>query len=128
VDEGLVRALVPQVLAALMRRGADFPGAEDAVQEALVDALRTWPENPPRDPRAWLTTAAVHRLTDAVRSEAARRRRHRAGWQHEGKQFEQVEARHRPQPEAAQRGWRMDEQGRTVPPQARACFCRRNEQ
>ena len=75
MDEGLLRALVPQVLAALLRRGADFAAAEDAVQEALIDALRTWPENPPRDPRAWLTTAAVHRLTDAVRSEAARRRR-----------------------------------------------------
>lgn len=31
--------------------------------------MRAW------DPRAWLTTAAVHRLTDAVRSDAARRRR-----------------------------------------------------
>ena len=75
LDEGLLRALVPQVLAALMRRGADFASAEDAVQEALIDALRTWPENPPRDPRAWLTTAAGHRLTDAVRSDAARRKR-----------------------------------------------------
>ena len=74
-DEGLLRALVPQVITALLRRGADFASAEDAVQDALVDALRTWPTNPPRDPRAWLTTAAVHRLTDAVRSEAARRRR-----------------------------------------------------
>ena len=75
MDEGLVRALVPQVITALLRRGADFAAAEDAVQEALIDALRTWPADPPRDPRAWLTTAAVHRLTDAVRSEAARRRR-----------------------------------------------------
>jgi RNA polymerase sigma factor (sigma-70 family) len=77
-DEGLLRALVPQVLAALMRRGADFAGAEDAVQDALLDALQTWPERPPRDPRAWLTTAAVHRLTDMARSEAARRRREEA--------------------------------------------------
>ena len=75
MDEGLMRALVPQVITALLRRGADFASAEDAVQDALVDALRTWPANPARDPRAWLTTAAVHRLTDAVRSEAARRRR-----------------------------------------------------
>ncbi|MDD0637203.1 sigma factor, partial [Shigella sonnei] len=58
-DEGLLRALVPQVLAALMRRGAAFAAAEDAVQYALLDALQTWPERPPRDPRAWLTTAAV---------------------------------------------------------------------
>jgi RNA polymerase sigma factor (sigma-70 family) len=74
-DEGLLRAFVPQVLAALMRRGADFAAAEDAVQDALLDAMRTWPGSPPRDPRAWLTTAAAHRLTDAIRSEAARRRR-----------------------------------------------------
>ncbi|HEY0240062.1 MAG TPA: sigma-70 family RNA polymerase sigma factor [Friedmanniella sp.] len=75
MDEALLRALVPQVITALLRRGADFAAAEDAVQEALIDALRTWPDDPPRDPRAWLTTAAVHRLSDAVRSEAARRRR-----------------------------------------------------
>ena len=77
-DEGLLRALVPQVLAALMRRGADFAAAEDAVQEALANALQAWPDRPPRDPRAWLTTAAMHRLTDMARSEAARRRREEA--------------------------------------------------
>ena len=77
-DEGLLRALVPQVLAALMRRGADFAAAEDAVQDALLDALRSWPERPPRDPRAWLITSAGHRLVDAVRSDAARRRRQEA--------------------------------------------------
>jgi RNA polymerase sigma factor (sigma-70 family) len=77
-DEGLLRALVPRVLAALMRRGADFAAGEDAVQDALLDALRTWPQSPPRDPRAWLITAAAHRLTDAARSEAARRRREEA--------------------------------------------------
>ena len=75
MSETLLRELTPQVLAVLVRRGNEFAAAEDAVQEALIDALRTWPENPPRDPRAWLTTAAVHRLTDAVRSEAARRKR-----------------------------------------------------
>ena len=47
LDEGLLRALVPQVLTALLRRGADFAAAEDAVQDALVDALRTWPEARP---------------------------------------------------------------------------------
>ena len=34
-DEGLLRALVPQVLTALMRRGADFATAEDAVAAVL---------------------------------------------------------------------------------------------
>jgi len=75
VDEGELRALVPRVLAGLVRRGEDFDAAEDALQEALLEALRVWPEHPPRDPRAWLTTVATRRLVDARRSEAARRRR-----------------------------------------------------
>ncbi len=51
---------------------------EDALQEALLEALRVWPEHPPRDPRAWLATVATRRLVDARRSEAARHRREEA--------------------------------------------------
>ena len=75
LDDGALRALVPRVLAGLVRRGEDFDAAEDALQEALLEALRVWPEHPPRDPRAWLTTVATRRLVDARRSEAARQRR-----------------------------------------------------
>jgi RNA polymerase sigma factor (sigma-70 family) len=75
IDEGALRALVPRVLASLVRRGEDFDAAEDALQEALIEALRVWPEHPPDDPRAWLTTVATRRLVDARRSEAARLRR-----------------------------------------------------
>ena len=75
LDEGALRALVPRVLAGLVRRGEDFNAAEDALQEALIEALRTWPESPPRDPRTWLTTVATRRLIDVRRSEAARQRR-----------------------------------------------------
>src|SRR5207237_1043548 len=75
LDEGALRALVPRVLAGLVRRGEDFDAAEDALQEALLEALRVWPEHPPRDPRAWLATVATRRLVDAHRSEAARHRR-----------------------------------------------------
>ncbi|MEZ5077880.1 MAG: DUF6596 domain-containing protein [Solirubrobacterales bacterium] len=75
LDEGALRALVPQVLAGLVRRGEDFDSAEDALQEALLEALRVWPGHPPRDPRAWLATVATRRLVDVRRSEAARRRR-----------------------------------------------------
>src|SRR5690349_5029994 len=75
LDEGTLRALVPRVLATLVRRGEDFDAAEDALQEALLEALRVWPEHPPRDPRAWLATVATRRLVDARRSEAARRAR-----------------------------------------------------
>ena len=78
LDEGALRALVPRVLAGLVRRGEDFDAAEDALQEALLEALRVWPEHPPRDPRAWLTTVATRRLVDARRSEAARQRREEA--------------------------------------------------
>ncbi|MDX6714291.1 MAG: hypothetical protein QOH30_849 [Baekduia sp.] len=75
LDEGALRALVPRVLGGLVRRGEDFDAAEDALQEALLEALRVWPEHPPHDPHAWLATVATRRLVDARRSEAARQRR-----------------------------------------------------
>jgi RNA polymerase sigma factor (sigma-70 family) len=75
LDEGALRALVPRVLADLVRRGEDFDAAEDGLQEALLEALRVWREHPPRDPRAWPATVATRRLVDARRSEAARYRR-----------------------------------------------------
>jgi len=78
LDEGALRALVPRVLTDLVRRGEDLDAAEDALQEALLEALRVWPEHAPRDPRAWLATVATRRLVDARRSEAARRRREEA--------------------------------------------------
>src|SRR3954466_8538387 len=78
LDEGALRALVPRWLPGLVRRGEDFDAAEDALQEALLEALRVWPEHPPRDPSAWLTTVATRRLVDARRSEAARHLREEA--------------------------------------------------
>jgi RNA polymerase sigma factor (sigma-70 family) len=75
VGEGALRALAPRVLAGLVRRGEDFDAAEDALQDALLEALRVWPEHPPQDPQAWLATVATRRLVDARRSEASRRRR-----------------------------------------------------
>jgi RNA polymerase sigma factor (sigma-70 family) len=74
VDQ-LVRSLAPKVLAGLLRRREDFAAAEDALQDAVVEALRVWPEHPPRDPQAWLAAVAMRRLVDARRSESARRRR-----------------------------------------------------
>jgi RNA polymerase sigma factor (sigma-70 family) len=73
---GDLRALAPQVLGALVRRYGHFDACEDAVQEALLAASRQWPtEGVPDDPRAWLVTVGSRRLTDALRSDAARRRR-----------------------------------------------------
>jgi predicted RNA polymerase sigma factor len=73
VDE--VRSLTPAVLGILVRRGADFAAAEDAVQDALVDAVRTWPDDPPRDAKAWLVSRAWRRFLDGARADTARRRR-----------------------------------------------------
>ncbi|MFF8600063.1 RNA polymerase sigma factor [Streptomyces sp. NPDC015232] len=75
MDEALLRSLTPGVLAVLVRRGADFAAAEDAVQDALVEAVRVWPADPPRDPKGWLVTVAWRRFLDATRADAARRRR-----------------------------------------------------
>ena len=75
MDEALLRSLTPSVLGVLVRRGADFAAAEDAVQDALVEALRVWPADPPRDPKGWLVTVAWRRFLDATRADAARRRR-----------------------------------------------------
>jgi len=71
----LLRDLTPQVLGVLVRRGGDFATAEDAVQEALVEALRRWPDDPPTDPKGWLVTVAWRKLVDSQRSETARRTR-----------------------------------------------------
>ncbi|MFB7470238.1 RNA polymerase sigma factor [Kitasatospora sp. NPDC056184] len=75
MDEALLRSLTPGVLAVLVRRGADFAAAEDAVQDALVEALRVWPAGPPADPKAWLVTVAWRKFLDAARADSARRRR-----------------------------------------------------
>lgn len=75
MNEALLRELVPAVIGVLVRRGADFASAEDAVQEALIRALDTWPDDPPRDPKAWLVAVAWRRFLDAVRADTSRRGR-----------------------------------------------------
>ena len=46
-----------------------------AVQEALVEALRLWPREGPREERAWLVTVAWRKFLDAARSDRSRRDR-----------------------------------------------------
>lgn len=70
-----LRELVPAVIGILRGRGADFAAAEDAVQEALIEALSAWPADAPRDPRGWLVTVAWRKFLDVVRSDASRSRR-----------------------------------------------------
>ena len=75
VDEVELRRLVPRVLSVLVRRGADFATAEDAVQEALIRALSAWQDERPADLTAWLITVAWRAFVDMTRSQASRRDR-----------------------------------------------------
>lgn len=62
-----------RALATVARLVGDLQLAEDAVQDAFVDALRTWPEGGlPANPGAWITTAARNRALDRVRRESRR--------------------------------------------------------
>jgi RNA polymerase sigma-70 factor (ECF subfamily) len=57
-----------RVLAALISQLEDFDLAEDALQDALVNALERWQvDGVPRNPGAWLTTVAKRRAIDRIR-------------------------------------------------------------
>src|SRR5512143_1987204 len=57
-----------RVLAALISQVGDFMLAEDALQDALVNALERWQvDGVPRNPGAWLTTVAKRRAIDRLR-------------------------------------------------------------
>lgn len=75
MNEALLRELVPAVIGVLVRRGAEFAAAEDAVQEALIRALETWEADPPRDAKGWLVAVAWRKFLDAARAETSRRGR-----------------------------------------------------
>ena len=74
-DDVELRVLVPKVLSVLVRRGADFATAEDAVQEALIRATSSWDDEVPADPKAWLVTVGWRAFLDMARSDSARRAR-----------------------------------------------------
>src|ERR1700679_1627239 len=66
-DEGL------RVLATLARTIGDLAVAEDALSEATISALDTWPNTGiPDNPRAWLAVVARRRALDLLRRETAR--------------------------------------------------------
>ena len=57
-----------RVFAALISQLGDFMLAEDALQDALVNALERWQvDGVPRNPGAWLTTVAKRRAIDRIR-------------------------------------------------------------
>ncbi len=65
------------VLATLVRLLGDIDSAEEAVQEAYVEALRTWPERGvPPNPGGWLVTTARNRALDRIRRESTRQDRY----------------------------------------------------
>jgi len=62
-----------RVLATLVRTTGSLTIAEDAVQEAVLTALQTWPRTGiPDSPRSWLTTVARRKAFDVLRREARR--------------------------------------------------------
>ena len=62
------RAAYGRLVAALAARWRDVARAEDALGDALLAALETWPcTGVPEAPEAWLLTAARRRLVDGAR-------------------------------------------------------------
>ena len=83
--DGVFRREWGPVVAALARWSGDLGVAEDAVQEACADALRSWPRDGiPDNPGAWLMTAARNRARDRLRRESARPGKELAAVQDDG--------------------------------------------
>ncbi len=71
--DGVFRREWGPTVAALARWSGDLTIAEDAVQEACAEALRTWQrDGVPDKPGGWLVTVARNRALDRLRREAAR--------------------------------------------------------
>ncbi|MDX3809482.1 RNA polymerase sigma factor [Bosea thiooxidans] len=74
--ETVWRMEAPKLIAGLARLTRDVGRAEELAQDALVAALKQWPEEGvPRNPAAWLMQVAKHRALDTVRHEAMARRK-----------------------------------------------------
>jgi RNA polymerase sigma-70 factor (ECF subfamily) len=68
VVERLFREEQGRAVATLIRVLGDFDLAEEAVQEAFITALETWPtRGVPDNPGAWITTTARNRAIDRLR-------------------------------------------------------------
>jgi len=64
-----------RVLATLVGRLRDFDLAEDVLQDAVVQALKHWPDTGvPDNPRAWLVKTANRRAISRFRRDANLRR------------------------------------------------------
>ena len=66
--ERVARESYGRLVAYLSSHTRDVASAEDALSNALVKALTTWPQDGvPQNPEAWLLTTARHSLIDHVR-------------------------------------------------------------
>src|SRR5271163_3080828 len=66
--ERVARESYGRLVAYLSSHTRDVAGAEDALSDALVAALTTWPrDGVPQNPGAWLLTAARRSFIDLVR-------------------------------------------------------------
>ena len=75
--ETVWRIEAPKLIAGLMRVTRDLGRAEDLAQDALIAALKQWPdEGVPRNPAAWLMQAAKHRAIDGLRRDKLLARKH----------------------------------------------------
>jgi predicted RNA polymerase sigma factor len=73
VVETVARDAYGRLISYLSARSRDVAGAEDALAEAFLAALRTWPcDGVPEKPEAWLLATARHRLIDRARHERIR--------------------------------------------------------
>lgn len=69
--EAVWRIESARIVAALARFTGDFALAEDAAQEAVAEALVSWPRDSPANPAGWLMATARRRAIDAIRRRAA---------------------------------------------------------
>src|SRR5262245_47275665 len=73
IIEEVARSSYGRLLAYLSARTRDVAGAEDALGDALLSALTTWPrDGVPQNPEAWLLTSARNRLIDRARQTRVR--------------------------------------------------------
>jgi len=71
--EAVARRSYGKLIAFLAARTRDVAGAEDALSEAFAAALAAWPESGvPRNPEAWLLTAARRKMIDTARQRHTR--------------------------------------------------------
>jgi len=93
--EEIFRREYGRAVSVLVRALGDIGLAEEAVQDAFVEAVRRWPaDGTPPSPAGWIITTARNRAIDRLRRESTRDDRHRQArllhadtdtdWQEEG--------------------------------------------